>query len=73
MRSLREVAALRHGERHVLIVTSMTAMYLSSDGARGDELRATTRRLVAGGGTLTRALLPILRAWRLAYREMDAC
>jgi tetraprenyl-beta-curcumene synthase len=72
-RSLREVAALRHGERHVLIVTSMVAMYLSSDGARGFALRDTTRRLVAGGGTLTRVLLPILRTWRLAYGQKDGC
>lgn len=68
-RCLGEAASLRHGERHVLIVASMIALYLSKDSARGCATRATTRALVAAGGSLTRMLLPILRAWRIIYRQ----
>lgn len=72
-RSLHEAAALRRGERHVVIVASMAALYLSSDGARSRPSRAGTRELVGGGGTLTALLVPILRGWRLAYGETRAC
>jgi tetraprenyl-beta-curcumene synthase len=72
-RSLREAAALRHGSRHVVIVASMTALYLSSDSARSRPLQGSTRELAASGGTLTRLLIPILRGWRIAYRESSAC
>jgi hypothetical protein len=72
-RSLREAAALRHGNRHVVIVASMTALYLSSDSARSRPLRDGTRELAASGGALTRLLIPILRGWRLAYGESSAC
>ena len=72
-RSLRVAGALAHGERHVLIVASMTAMYLSSDGARDPALRVTTSALARRGGTLTRLLIPVLRAWRTAYRQTRAC
>jgi hypothetical protein len=72
-RSLRRAGDLADGERHVLIVASMTAMYLSGDGARDPALRATTRRLARRGGTLTRLLVPVLRAWRMAYRQTRAC
>jgi tetraprenyl-beta-curcumene synthase len=70
-RALREVGALRNGERHVMIVASMTAMYLSSDSARSRSLRGSTRVLAGHGGELTRLLIPILRAWRIAYRHPD--
>jgi hypothetical protein len=32
-------------------------------------MRAKTRRIVDAGGSLTRALLPILRLWRIAYAQ----
>jgi hypothetical protein len=68
-RSLREVCALKNSEKHTLIVTSMVAMYLSKDSALTPEMRARTRRIVDAGGSLTRALLPILRLWRIAYTQ----
>jgi tetraprenyl-beta-curcumene synthase len=67
-RSLRDLAALPGGERHMLITAAMTAMFLSRDSARSDELAAGTRTMVAAGGPLTRLLLPMLRTWRAAYR-----
>jgi tetraprenyl-beta-curcumene synthase len=67
-RSLRDLATLPGGERHMLITAAMTAMFLSRDSARSDELAAGTRAMVAAGGPLTRLLLPMLRAWRAGYR-----
>ena len=67
-RSLRDLAALPGGERHMLITAAMTAMFLSRDSARSDDLAAGTRTMVAAGGPLTRLLLPLLRTWRAAYR-----
>jgi tetraprenyl-beta-curcumene synthase len=68
-RALREVGALRNGERHLVIVASMTAMFLSSDSARSRSLRCSTRVLAGNGGALTRLLIPVLRAWRIAYHQ----
>jgi tetraprenyl-beta-curcumene synthase len=66
-RSLRDLAALPGGERHMLITAAMVAMFLSRDSARSDELAAGTRTMIAAGGPLTRLLLPLLRAWRAAH------
>jgi tetraprenyl-beta-curcumene synthase len=71
-RALREVGALRRGEHHLVIVASMTAMYLTSESARSDVLQARTRELIGRGGALTKLLVPMLRAWRGAYAESDA-
>lgn len=71
-RTHREVGRLARGERHLVIVSSMTAMYLTADSARSSRLCPTTRRLLAHGGGLTRLLAPMLSAWRAAYRERDA-
>jgi tetraprenyl-beta-curcumene synthase len=68
-RSLRETRTLRVSERHALIVACMAAMYLSKDSAWGDSTRETTQSLVSAGGSLTKLLLPILRLWRIAYRQ----
>ena len=68
-RCLREVRALKNSERHILIITSMVAMYLSKDSALTPAMRAKTRRIVDAGGSLTGALLPILRLWRIAYAQ----
>ncbi|HEV7754119.1 MAG TPA: DUF2600 family protein [Baekduia sp.] len=70
-RALREAAALRNGDRHLVIVTSMVALMLSGDNARSRSLRSSTHALAAAGGSLTRLLIPILRAWRIAYRHRD--
>jgi len=50
-------------------VACMVAMYLSKDSARTPAMRARTRRLTSAGGSLTEILLPILQAWRIAYRQ----
>jgi tetraprenyl-beta-curcumene synthase len=68
-RALRDVARLRHGPRHLLIVSMMIAMYLTSDGARAPQLANSTRDLRATAGPLTRALIPALSMWRSAYRQ----
>ena len=66
-RTAREARGLRNGHRHAVIVACMVAVYLSRESAHTSEMRASTRMLVAAGGSLTRLLLPILRAWRIAY------
>ncbi len=68
-RSLIEGRALRDGERHVVIVACMVAMYLSKDSAHTEAMNETTRSFVRAGGSLTRLLLPILRLWRVAYDQ----
>ncbi len=68
-RSLDGAASLRDGERHLVIVSCMTAMYLSKDSVRTPETRAFTQSLTHAAGPLTRLLMPVLRAWRLLYRQ----
>jgi tetraprenyl-beta-curcumene synthase len=58
---------LPDGARHGVIVGCMVALYLSKDSARTPQMRAGTRRLACAGGSLARLLLPVLRAWRVAY------
>jgi tetraprenyl-beta-curcumene synthase len=71
-RCLYEVGGLTNSKRHTLLAGCMVAMYLSKDSARTRETRETTRRLAGAGGSLTKILLPILRAWRIAYRQRSA-
>ncbi|HEX3519895.1 MAG TPA: DUF2600 family protein [Solirubrobacteraceae bacterium] len=71
-RALSEASILPGGARHALIAAGMVAMYLSCDEARTEAKRNTTRRLITAGGALTRVLLPILRAWRVAYQLRPA-
>lgn len=66
-RCLAEVGCLHDAERHALIVASMFAMYLSKSSALTPSMRDTTERIVRSGGSLTRLLHPILRAWRAVY------
>jgi tetraprenyl-beta-curcumene synthase len=68
-RCLRDAGALPDGERHVLIVACMAAMYLSKDSARTRAMRETTTSLACTGGSLPLLLLPILRLWRIAYSQ----
>jgi tetraprenyl-beta-curcumene synthase len=68
-RALREAATLRHGQRHVVIIAAMIAMYLTSDSATSGPIAASTRRLRQTGGTLTAMLIPLLRCWRILYRQ----
>jgi tetraprenyl-beta-curcumene synthase len=65
--AVSRIAALRNAERHVVIVASMAALWLSSDTARCTERRAATAAMARSGGGTTRMLIPILRAWRMAY------
>jgi tetraprenyl-beta-curcumene synthase len=68
-RSLRE---LRHGHRHAVIAACMVAMYVSKDSARTPEARASANELARAGGPLARALVPVLRMWRVAYGQQSA-
>lgn len=72
VKSAQGARRLPDGERHAVVVACMVAMYLSKDTARSPALRATTRDLARAGGSLTRALLPILRAWRIRYGQQTA-
>jgi tetraprenyl-beta-curcumene synthase len=66
-RAGRGARALRNGHHHAVIVACMVAMYLSNDSVGGADMRATTRTLLDAGGSLTKLVLPVLRAWRIAY------
>jgi tetraprenyl-beta-curcumene synthase len=67
----RRAHALPDGARHTVIVACMVAMYLSKDSSRTPQLRASSRRLAAAGGSLPRLLLPVLRIWRVFYSQRD--
>jgi tetraprenyl-beta-curcumene synthase len=71
-RCLYEVGDLRNSKRHTLLMGCMVAMYLSKDSARTRDTRDTTKRLINAGGSLTKILRPILRAWRIANRQRSA-
>lgn len=66
-RCLQELHRLENGEAHMLIACSMVALYLSKDTARSAALRSASGRIARAGGSLTRALLPVLRLWRFAH------
>ena len=68
-RSLDGTAALRDGERHLVLASCMIAMYLSKDSVRTRQTRALTHTLTHAAGPLTRLLTPVLRAWRLIYGQ----
>jgi tetraprenyl-beta-curcumene synthase len=71
-RAMRSAGDLRAGSRHAVIVGCIVAMYLSKDSTRAADTRATTQSLVDAGGSLVRVLLPLLRAWRIAYGQRAA-
>jgi hypothetical protein len=56
-----------NGAQHAATI----AMYLSKDTARTPELRAGKGAFIRAGGSLG-LLLPILRAWRIAYAQRSA-
>jgi tetraprenyl-beta-curcumene synthase len=70
--SLVEACSLHNGHKHAVIAAAMIAMYLSKDTARTPQLRAGAGTFIRAGGSLTRLLLPILRAWRIAYAQRSA-
>ncbi len=65
--AVRRISALRNAERHMVIVASMAALALSSDTARRTDMREATAAMARSGGGTTRLLIPVLRAWRVAY------
>ncbi|MFI4990992.1 MAG: DUF2600 family protein [Solirubrobacterales bacterium] len=71
-RSASEARSLPQGSKHAVIAAAMAAMYLSKSSARTTEMSARTRTLVESGGSLTRLLFPILRAWRFVYDQRTA-
>jgi cytochrome P450 len=62
--TVRETARLPNGRRHSLIAASMIAMYLSTRVDNESEASAINKRIILGGGTFTRLLLPAASLWR---------
>jgi tetraprenyl-beta-curcumene synthase len=69
LRSVAEARALPRGPTHAIIAAAMVTMYLSKSSARTPAMHRTTHSLIRAGGSLTRLLLPILRAWRIANAQ----
>ena len=67
--SLREIAGLHRGHHHLVIAACMISMFLSKDSARTPAMRSNTSKIIRSGGTLTRALVPVLRVWRIVYGQ----
>jgi cytochrome P450 len=65
--ALAKVADLPSGERHVALMSCMVAMYLSKDSSRAADTQPATRQLARAAGPLSRALIPVLRTWRVLY------
>jgi tetraprenyl-beta-curcumene synthase len=71
-RCLSEASVLPGGEKHIVVIASMIAMYLSKDSARTNDSRRTSRALLARSGSLPRVLLPVLRLWLICYGQRAA-
>ena len=69
-RTVSEVAALSDGNRHLVIASSMVAMYLSSTSTAVGKRRLQADSLARAGGSMTRLLLPAARFWR---KKILAC
>lgn len=68
-RTLDGVAHLDRPYHHKLIIACMAALYLSKHDMRTPAQAPSTDAIADAGGTLVKILLPILRTWRLAYRQ----
>ena len=68
-RAISEASQLPNGARHVAVASCMIAMYLSKDSSRAHARSAATRELARHAGSLQRLLIPVLRAWRVAYGQ----
>ncbi len=66
-RCLCGLHTLTDGESHVLIACSMVALYLSKDSSHEGSMRDQSACIAAASGSLTRALLPVLRLWRATH------
>jgi tetraprenyl-beta-curcumene synthase len=69
---LSEASALPEGEKHVVAIACMIAMYLSKDSAHTNDSRLATRALLAHSGSLPHMLVPVLRLWRICYGQRTA-
>lgn len=72
LRATHEARCLRSGHRHVVIVASMIALYLSKDSTRTPEMKQFSWLLLHAGGPLAMLLAPVLRIWRVAYLLREA-
>jgi hypothetical protein len=70
-RALAEAGALPDGERHVVLVASMVAMFLTSRSATRGRARSDTYQLIGHGGAMTRLLMGPLAVWRRAQRVLE--
>lgn len=68
-RSVGGALALPNGEAHLVLVSGMVAMYLSSVTAWAPEARPTTLAVLQATGSVVRPLLQVLRAWRMLRGE----
>jgi tetraprenyl-beta-curcumene synthase len=68
----REVLTLPGGHRHAVILSCMVGLYLTKDSARTPAMASGAEQLVRAGGSLSRALMPVLRIWRSAYAQRGA-
>ena len=71
-RSLAEARSLPNGHKHAVIAATMIAMYLSKQTSHTAKLSAGADSFIQAGGSLTRFMLPVLRAWRAAYGQRTA-
>jgi tetraprenyl-beta-curcumene synthase len=70
-RCFSEASALPGGEKHIVVIASMIAMYLSKDSARANDSRRVTSALLARSGSLPQLLLPVLRLWWICYGRRE--
>lgn len=70
-RARAEVQQLPGGEKHLVVLACMAAMYLTQDEARRPPLLDHTPAIARAGGLLTTALIPVLRLWRLLYGSAE--
>ncbi|HEV7615887.1 MAG TPA: DUF2600 family protein [Solirubrobacterales bacterium] len=63
------VKGLPDGHRHAVIVGSMVSFHLAKESARAPGLAPETKQLLRAGGSLPRALAPILRIWRSTFMQ----
>jgi tetraprenyl-beta-curcumene synthase len=63
------IVGLPDGHRHAVIISCMVAFYLTKDSVRSSALEPQAKQLLRAGGSLPRALAPVLRIWRTAYAQ----
>lgn len=67
VRAVEAAGTLRDGAAHAVLVSSMVALYMSSDHALGRQMRPTSALLTRAAGPLAVLLVPVLRGWRIAH------